>query len=194
MTTKFSQKIAVLSVVSTLLASIAWGADARPPQSNGDAFRVTRGGQTALVEIFDVSPNARLMVRIPEDPAAKDASGLLIRQGEITPVTVQCALARTGAKQPYIIKSCTGAPELAAFGARLQQDVPRLSLDAALDPSLKGIDPDDSRKSAEGDNCRAYCDYQWQWGIFACWLFNPTGGCYDEVNLYAIACNASCPL
>jgi hypothetical protein len=191
-----TRRIILLGVVATLLASLAWGANSRPPQGNGELLRVTRGGNTALVAIVDISQKARLIVRVPEGRLAATASGLLLREGGTAPVNVKCALARTSAGQVYTIQSCSGAAELSSFSAKLQQEAPRLNLRAALDPSLKGLDSGGVvQNSVEGDNCRACCYYQWQWGILACWLWNPTGGCFDQVNQFYVACVATrCPL
>jgi len=186
-----ASKRVLLGVIVTLLASLAWGAGARQPQAHGDLVRVTRGGKTALVAVVEVVPSARLILRVPDGRSSAAASGLFLREGGAEPVTVECALRRV--RRSYTIRSCSGAAELVAFSAKLEE-VPRLNLDAALDPSFKGLDSGVVQKSAEGDNCRAYCHYQWQWAILACWLWNPTGGCYDQVNLFWVACMAGCPL
>ncbi|HVS00496.1 MAG TPA: hypothetical protein VMW27_27995 [Thermoanaerobaculia bacterium] len=182
-----------LGVVVTLLGLPAWGANA-PQPAQGDLFRVTRGGRSALVAVFEVTPKARLIVRLSEGRSAGEAPALFLPEEGAQPVEVNCVLARHGGKRSYSISSCSGADELAGFSARIEPEVPQLDLNAALDPSLTGINSGAEEKSVEGDNCRAYCHYQWQWGISACWLFNPTPGCYDQANLYFIACSAACPL
>ena len=179
-----------LGTIITLMALLDWSAGAYAIAHDGNLTTVVRGGKAALIAEVEVSSGVHLIVRVPKNHFSPVAPGILLRKGGTAPTSVRCAVKRS--RNAYIIRSCVGADELSGFRARIGQ-ISRLNLDAALDPSIKGLDPGVVQKSAEGDHCRAHCHYQWQWAILACFLWNPTGGCYDQVNHFLVACSTRCP-
>lgn len=144
------------------------------------------------VALISTTFGTRLVVRIPTDADVFTVGAVLIEDGS-EPVGTTCRMSAEGTDQ-FTVSSCADAEHLSPITLTLpeQSEFTPVSIEELTNIAMGYAD----RKIASpaGDQCRAHCHYQWQLAIVACALLNPTPGCYDQANLYVLACYAACPL